>query len=68
MGLKQGCPAGSPLFTVVHAFLIQVMHRLSGLTCPAPVSFTPLSPLFPSPRTESSHTYMAPHSEYVDDF
>eukprot|EP00975_Prorocentrum_lima_P055256 11588550-Prorocentrum_lima.AAC.1 len=22
-GLKQGCPAGSPLFTVMHAFLIQ---------------------------------------------
>eukprot|EP00975_Prorocentrum_lima_P042905 9010044-Prorocentrum_lima.AAC.1 len=44
------------------------MHRLSGLTCPSAVSFTPISPLYLSPETEYRHTYMAPHSEYVDDF
>eukprot|EP00975_Prorocentrum_lima_P042111 8851435-Prorocentrum_lima.AAC.1 len=44
------------------------MHRLSSLTCPAAVSFTPLSPLFLSPEAERQHAYMAPHSEYVDDF
>eukprot|EP00975_Prorocentrum_lima_P008265 1765391-Prorocentrum_lima.AAC.1 len=44
------------------------MHRLSGLTCPSAVSFTPLSALFLSPEAEHRHTYMAPHSEYVDDF
>eukprot|EP00975_Prorocentrum_lima_P006289 1353836-Prorocentrum_lima.AAC.1 len=35
---------------------------------PSAVSFTPLSPLFLSPEEEHHHTYMAPHSEYVDDF